>query len=348
MTPGDEVSGSSGSSDTPGAAGGARGAADDERGAADSERGAADGDGATRVVAVVVTYRPDLALTGPLLTALAEQCAAVVVVDNGSDDVALTALTDAGAAVGAELVPLGHNAGIARAQNVGIARARELGADAVLLSDQDSLPAPDMIERLLDGAARARARGVRVGAVGPVSSDTRSSTEQMVYVARRWGPRRVRPGEARDGLVDAAFLIASGCLIDVAALDAVGAMNEAWFIDHVDLEWGLRARRAGFHLLAVMDAHLDHELGDSLTKLPGRAQEVHVHAPVRTYYLARNTVLLIRSGLMSPWWRVGYAVWLAKYVAFNALLAAPRRERVALMARGLRDGLRGRTGPLRP
>ncbi|TRW43597.1 glycosyltransferase family 2 protein [Georgenia yuyongxinii] len=298
------------------------------------------------VVAVVVTYRPDLALTVPLLRALADQCAHVVVVDNGSAQDARDGLAAVCAEVGAELLPLGHNAGIARAQNVGTDRARELGADLVLFSDQDSLPAPDMVSRLRDGWARAASRGVRVGAVGPVSSDTRSTTEQMVYVARRWGPRRARPEEAHDGLVEAAFLIASGCLIDVAALDEVGGMNEAWFIDHVDLEWGLRARRAGLRLYAVPDAHLDHELGDRLTKLPGRAQEVHVHSPVRTYYLARNTVLLIRSGLMTPAWRLGYAVWLAKYVAFNALLAAPRRRRIALMARGLRDGVTGRTGPL--
>ncbi|WP_418606719.1 glycosyltransferase family 2 protein [Georgenia sp. SUBG003] len=292
----------------------------------------------------MVTHEPDLALTQPLLRELVRQCAGVVVVDNASSD--SSTLSAACAATGAELLRLGTNTGIAHAQNVGIARAREQGADAVLLSDQDSLPAADMVEALLAGLRRAQGLGERVGAVGPVSSDTRSATEQMVYVARRWGPRRARPDEARDGLVRAAFLIASGCLITAEALDAVGPMNDAWFIDHIDLEWGLRATRAGFSLYAVTDARLDHELGDRLTKLPGRAQEVHVHSPVRTYFLARNTVLLVRSGLMSTWWRVGYVVWLSKYVAFNALLASPRRRRAALMARGLADGLRGRTGPL--
>ncbi|WP_123914017.1 glycosyltransferase family 2 protein [Georgenia muralis] len=297
------------------------------------------------VVAVVVTYRPDLARTRLLLEALAAQCGRVVVVDNGSSVTA--ALAEVCAHAGAELVPLPVNEGIARAQNVGIERATTLGAWAVLLSDQDSMPAPDMVDRLLDGLRRATAAGLRVGAVGPVSSDTRSATEQMVYVARRWGPRRARPEEAHDGLVEAAFLIASGCLVTVEALAAAGPMNEAWFIDHVDLEWGLRARRHGFDLLAVTDARLDHELGDRLARVPGRAQEVHVHAPVRNYYLARNTVLLIRSGLMPLGWSVGYVVWLAKYAAFNLVAVAPRRARATMLARGLRDGLLGRTGPLR-
>lgn len=299
--------------------------------------------GAAGVVAVVVTYRPDVARTRSLLAALAAQCEHVVVVDNGS---AAGDLAEACSSAGAELVALPRNEGIAHAQNIGIERALVLGARFVVLSDQDSMPAPDMVGRLLDGLRRATAAGRRVGAVGPVSSDTRSTSEQMVYVTRRWGPRRARPEDARDGLVEAAFLIASGCLVTAEALAAVGPMNEAWFIDHVDLEWGLRARRRGYALLAVTDARLDHELGDRLARVPGRAQEVHVHAPVRNYYLARNTVLLIRSGLMPLAWSVGYVVWLAKYAAFNVVAVAPRRRRAAMLARGLRDGLLGRTGPL--
>jgi len=300
-----------------------------------------------RVVAVVVTYQPDVTLTAPLLHALADQCAAVLVVDNGSEPARGERLRAACEATGAELIELGRNEGIARAQNIGITRALDDGAGAVLLSDQDSLPAPDMVERLLDGLDRATARGRAVAAVGPVSTDTRSATEQMVYVSRTWGPRRARPEESRDGLVEAAFLIASGCLVTAAALRDVGPMNEAWFIDHVDLEWGLRARRAGYALYAVTEARLDHELGDRLAKIPGRAQEVHVHSPVRTYFISRNTVLLVRSGLMGWRWSVGYVVWLLKYVAFNVVVPAGRLRRATLMARGLRDGVLGRTGPLR-
>jgi rhamnosyltransferase len=299
------------------------------------------------VVAVMVTYEPTPDLSGPLLEALTAQVDRVIVVDNGSTPGLAGPLVTQAERLGAEVLLLGANRGIATAQNVGIRRARELGAGAVLLSDQDSLPAPDMVETLLSGLDRARARGVLVAAVGPVSTDTRSADEQMVYVPRRWGPRRARPDDVHGGLIDTAFLIASGCLADMAALEAVGAMNDDWFIDHVDLEWGLRARAAGYHLFAVTDARLDHELGDRLTKLPGRAQEVHVHSPTRTYYLTRNTVLLVRSDLMGWRWRVGYVVWLAKYVAFNSLLVGQRRQRVALMWRGLRDGLAGRTGSLR-
>ncbi|MET0433245.1 MAG: hypothetical protein ABW025_03680, partial [Cellulomonas sp.] len=54
----------------------------------------------TGVVAVVVTYRPDVAATTVLLRALAPQVDTVVLVDNGSD------VADV-AALGAELAPHG-------------------------------------------------------------------------------------------------------------------------------------------------------------------------------------------------------------------------------------------------
>ncbi|MDO8119969.1 glycosyltransferase family 2 protein [Isoptericola sp. b490] len=299
----------------------------------------------TSVVAVVVTFGPDLELTETLLRSLSAQVEHVVVVDNGSPDV--TGLRDLCARTGVRFEPLATNTGIAAAQNVGIAAARDLAATHVLLSDQDSVPAADMVELLLAGLRAAERRGDRPGAVGPVSVDVRSADEVMVYRDSRWGPRRSPCTPDTDGLVEATFLLASGCLIPLDVLDDVGGMNEAWFIDHVDLEWGLRARRRGWTLHAVVAARLDHRLGDRLVRLPGRRQEVHVHSPTRVYYLARNTVLLVRSGLLPVPWRIGYLVWLAKLTAFNALLVPPRWRRARLAVRGVLDGLLRRTGPLR-
>lgn len=303
------------------------------------------------VVAVVVTYRPQPDLTAALLEALAPQVGAVVVVDNGSPADVVEELRTAVAAAPATLLALGTNTGIAAAQNVGIGWARGRGARFVLLSDQDSLPAPDMVERLLAGFAKAgevaapeRPRGP--AAVGPITMDNRNEGAPLLFSDHFWGPRRAAAPREDGALVDATFLIASGCLIATDALDVAGPMNDAWFIDHVDLEWGLRARAVGYGLYGVVGAHLAHALGDRTQRVPGRERAVHIHSPRRNYYLARNTVLLIRSGLMPVRWRVGYAVWITKYAVFHVLAVRPRRARLAFLTRGLLDGLRGRTGPL--
>ncbi|WP_103063637.1 glycosyltransferase family 2 protein [Actinomyces qiguomingii] len=294
------------------------------------------------VVAVVVTYEPDHELTG-LLNDLAAQCRHVLVVDNGSSPACLARITAAVTQAGAELIALGSNRGIGAAQNVGIARARELGASHVLLSDHDSLPAPGMVDRLLAGFDSAG----HVAAVGPLPEEDRAGADQLVYVSRTWKPGRATREELNCDRLEVAFLIASGCLIRLEALEAIGGMDESLFIDHVDLEWGLRARNAGYRLLVVPAARLNHRLGDEVVMLPGRSQPIHVHGPARNYFLTRNTITLIRrSGLMPKRWRLRYVYWLIKYVGFNSLLRDRGPERRRMLLRGVRDGMRSRSGAL--
>lgn len=298
------------------------------------------------VTAVVVTFQPDVDALAALLRALAPQVDHLVVVDNASEAALVHDVENLAAQVGATVVPLPANTGIGAAQNVGIARAQALGATAVLLSDQDSLPAPTMVAELLAGLRRAREAGAEVAAVGPVTVDERAPGSTLLFAARRWGPRRAAVPEDSDALVPVVFLLASGELIPREALERVGPMNEAWFIDHVDLEWGLRAGRAGLTMYGVPRARLGHHLGDRTVRLPGRRHEVHIHSPTRNYYMARNTLLLVRSGLLPVPWRIGYVAWIVKYSVFYVLMVRPRGRRLRLLARGLSDGVRGRTGPL--
>lgn len=299
-----------------------------------------------RVVAVVVTYRPDLTATSVLLRALAPQVARLVVVDNGSDPAQVVELRTEVDAVGGQLLDLPGNIGIAAAQNLGVERARSLDARYVLLSDQDSVPASDMVCRLVEGIERARAEHGPVAAVGPVTVDERNPGAALLFSDHRWGPRRATVPAVEGDLVPATFLIASGCLVDLAALGEIGEMNADWFIDHIDLEWGLRARRAGYGLFGVVGAQLEHSLGDRVQRIPGRERDVHIHSPGRNYYMARNTVLLVRSGLLPTAWRIGYLAWITKYSGFYVLAVTPRLRRARLLLRGLADGARGRTGAL--
>lgn len=293
------------------------------------------------VIAVVVTYHPGSGYER-LLEALAEQCRSVVVVDNGSAENELRRLRSQCYREDTVLIEMGYNAGIARAQNRGIDEARALGARWVLLSDDDSAPTPGMVSRLVNAAETAGGTR-RIAAVGPLVREN-NGADDLVYVPRRWGPRRATPEELDTPLLSVAFLIASGCLIDLRALDDVGGMNENLFIDHVDLEWGLRAHSRGYELLVATAALMDHSLGDQVIEVPGRRQPVHIHAPVRNYYMVRNTLWLVGSGLLPPFWRVGYLWWLAKYSGFNVLVNAPRRKRLAAVLLGTADALRGRYG----
>ena len=296
------------------------------------------------MVAVVVTYHPDTDQVGRLVDALAPQVDDLLVMDNGSDADTLARLDQVLDHRGT-VVPLGDNLGIAAAQNRGIDRARADGATHVLLSDDDSGPAPDMVARLL-AALDEDATG-RLGAVGPVAVDARTPQAPLVFTDQGSGPRRIRDLPRTEGtVVDVAFLLASGCLIDLRVVDDIGGMDEDLFIDHVDLEWGLRARRHGWRVGVVVGARLEHQLGDATRRVLWRSRDVHIQHTVRNYYTVRNTLWLVRGRAMPTRWRFGYLAWISRYIVYYLALVPPRWTRARLMGRAVRDALRGRLGRL--
>lgn len=299
------------------------------------------------VAAVVVTWQPDPDALGLVLKRLRPQVDELILVDNSERAEDRAHARRLAVEFRCESIEVGFNSGIAQAQNLGIAQALSHGAQYLLLFDDDSDPADDLVARLRSGLLAEQAAGRRVAAVGPRVHDIRDDTAVLAFIDTVLGPRRASTQPGQEAM-PAAFLVASGCLIDAHALRQIGPMREDLFIDHVDLEWALRARRAGWTLLVLHDVPLRHRLGErTLRPWPLRRRSVHVHAPVRNYYLVRNTLLLLRGRLMPIGWRAGYLIWLAKFALFNALCVAPRWPRALWIARGLRDGLFGRSGAAR-
>lgn len=288
------------------------------------------------IVAIVVTYQPTLDILDQLLVALWPQVKSVVVVDNGSH-FDLEAWNRERVTNPVELLLLGENRGIAAAQNVGIQWARDRGAGFVLLMDQDSVPAPDMVEKLLS----ALSEQLLPAAAGPRYMDARQDNPPPFI--RVHGLRLVRCACATEkSVVPVDYLIASGCLIPMSVLDKVGGMRDDLFIDYVDIEWGLRARHHGFHSYGVCPAHMQHSLGDHPIKFFGKS--IPLHSPLRHYFHFRNAVLLYREPWVPLNWKLvdGWRL-LLKYV-FYSLFAKPRLAHWRMMTLGVWHGLVGKTG----
>ena len=251
------------------------------------------------VSGIIVTYNPDFKGLKSLLDAIVPQLGSVIIVDNGSKADIGTWLREQDVHV--DLVTLGDNLGIAKAQNVGIEQARAHGSGFVLLLDQDSLPAPDMVATLLAAAKAQMSEGVNLGCVGPRYQDTRQNNPPPFI--RTNGFRLERQAcVTPDAVVDVDYLIASGCLIPMSTLDDVGGMREELFIDYVDIEWGLRAQQKGYRSFGVCAALMKHDLGDEPILFLGR--QIPVHSPLRHYYHFRNAIWLYRQ----PWLRFNWKV----------------------------------------
>jgi rhamnosyltransferase len=288
------------------------------------------------VCAVVVWHHPEPGTLTRLVAAVAPQVSAVVAVDNTPDP------PRTGEFDGVLVLRQPVNIGLAAAQNLGISWARSHGHTHVLLLDQDSVPESEMVDSLLaaiDGLAAQRP-----AAVGPVFRDPREHRDAP-FVRVGFPMSKKVWCSADQAPVECDFLISSGALIPLAVLDDVGPMDDALFIDNVDLEWSFRARARGYRLFGVCTAAMEHHLGDARTPILGGRVGVVTHSPVRLYFIMRNRITLYRlPHTPRVWIAQDLPRVLIKFLLFSVCVG-PRRRNVRYMLRGLADGVRGRLGP---
>ncbi len=302
-----------------------------------------------RVLAVVVSYNPDLSQLNAGLQALLKQGCDIAVVDNGSsnlNDVENT-ISDI-ASDKLVLLPQSSNLGLGAAHNIGIQQARAGGYHYLLIMDQDSLPLEGMVDKLVL-AHKAKSRVSQVSAVGVsyLNVDNGSESFFVRFGALKFARHYCRDKDS-DGCIEADFLISSGSLISMQAIESIGEMDEGLFIDHVDTEWFLRAKHKGYTAYGACDAVMQHGLGENthIVSLAGRQRNVPQHKPFRYYYIFRNSVLLYKRGYASGLWKWNDIQRLAMIGLMFGLVKGPRRANAAMMFKGIWHGLLGRQGPL--
>jgi GT2 family glycosyltransferase len=221
----------------------------------------------------------------------------IVVVDNASDDGSAAMVRDefAGAA-NLTLIANPFNANYARGTNQALAAAR---GELLLLLNPDALVTPGALDAL---AAFLRARP-DAAAVAPrlVHEDGRTQHSMRGFPtpgALLWdvlGLARVFPGSRRFGAYRMPFFdydragpapqpMASCLLLTRKALEAVGPMDAARFpLFFNDVDWCLRAHRAGLAVYYTPDARVVHRGGASTSKIRTDAVRESHRALLRFY-----------------------------------------------------------------
>src|SRR5450830_1302642 len=228
----------------------------------------------SNICGILITYNPDINFFKLQIKALIEQLDYLIVIDNDSalqhEIQKIVSLTSGSIA----FEGLDDNYGLSAAQNIGIKRASKLYATHIVLFDQDSLIEQGFIKGLLEAETVLFAAGKKVGAVGPLFFDpvTNGVYPATVYM----GPflKRVSLNKPNSE-VEATYVIASGCLISMNALNQVGLMNDQLFIDYIDVEWSLRAKHFGFNVYMTSRAKMAHTIGDNRVSIFGRTISIH-------------------------------------------------------------------------
>lgn len=279
----------------------------------------------TTTAGVVLAFRPDQTMRDRVAL-LRAQVDRVYVVNNSPDDERTTeVLGPLRSTPEVVVIDQERNVGVAAGFNAGMRRALEDGHDYVWIFDQDSTVAEGMLETLL----AAFAGRDDVGIVGPA---LRAEETGFLY-----------DGDRGEGAAERPALISSGALFSRATLERIGLHDERLFIDYVDHDISLRARRAGLVCLKVFDTVLDHRFGASTpARFLGRRVYLSNYSPFRQYYMTRNRVIMVRRYGLGRWFWED-AAYAAKAWIKVLLCERDRGPKVGAAIRGAVDGIRFRS-----
>ncbi len=211
----------------------------------------------------------------------------LLVVDNASTDG--TPATIAARFPAVEVIVNAANLGYAAGNNVGLRRALEAGADYVLLLNNDTLVAPDMLYELVAAALADQ----RAGLLSPKMYYA-DHPDRLWYAGARQQPLTLAAVHTHRDELDTVqpqtpqavdYVFGCGMLIRRAVLEEVGLLDPGYFMYYEDADFCLRVRAAGYRLLYVPRARLWHRVAAS-------TQE---QRPLWFYYRAQSRGRLLRQ-----------------------------------------------------
>lgn len=241
-----------------------------------------------RVAAYITAYQDAAALTA-CITALQAQSytiGQILIVDNSPTPLLEQEEED---------VLIWHcpeNIGIAAGMARGLAWALAQNYDFLWTFDQDSVPASDCLARLVQTYDQTVRPDYPIGMVAPTPRDAR--TGEVVQPSQFLGDRfRGFHPPSETSAYECDVPITSGSLVWLGSLREVPPPNPELFIDGIDLDYGLRLRRAGFHNLIVPQAAMVHRFGmPFVVHFGGRKKVFQRYSPLRYYYICRNQTYL--------------------------------------------------------
>jgi len=288
------------------------------------------------VAAVVVTFnrRELLGRLLDVLTTIPELDAILVVNNASTDETAefLDSLTDHRI----QHRTLSTNLGGAGGFQTGMQWAVEAGYDLAWLMDDDGVPTPDCLSRLLEYRGDYDFWGPAVLA--------EQDPSRLCFPVRKPGTATVARTltELRessvDGVVADVVIPFNGVLVTRELAEQIGTPRAEFFIWGDDVEYLWRAQRAGARTGTVVDAHFLHPMTDDLgtPMMFGRTTYNHSPSDLKHYAMARNNtvnLLTYRGPLHAA------AFW-AKTLWFYSFVK-PSLSRLRLSRDAISAGLRG-------
>jgi len=288
------------------------------------------------VVAVVVTWNPNLTVLEQALNSYKSKCR-VVIVDNGSDSITMTFLRNE-VSPNCQLIECGANFGIAVALNRGIRAGLGWKPEFYCFLDQDSVLEDGTLESLIMLSRQLSLHGDEVPVVAPIPVARDCGVPIGMYST-------LSEYSLNQQVIQVESIYASGLVVP-ASFAVVARQMESFFIDYVDTEWCYRVRALyGAKIYVAPKLRIFHQVGDTEFGFGFvRRRPLLVHSPLRQYFQLRNAIWMLRLPYIPIKVRVAIALRCLARVGILATSVAPRCIRLKYIAFAFLDGLRGRSG----
>ena len=208
----------------------------------------------------------------------------IIVIDNASSDgsnLELKKITNI------DLIENNKNLGFVGGNNIGIKFALKQKADYILLLNNDTIVESDFLAKLVN----AMESDSGIGLTG--SKIMNYNDRQKIWSAgggiKKWSKKTFQYGEGKidDGSYDEPkevdFL--SGCclLIRREVIEKIGLLDDDYFMYYEDVDYCLKAKRAGFKVFYVPQSVIWHKVANSSSR------------SFRDFYRMRNYILYMNK-----------------------------------------------------
>lgn len=266
----------------------------------------------------------------------------IMVVDNGSIDGSLNALKRRFPS-GLKFIETGRNLGFAGGCNAGIRQALKDGADYVLLLNNDTVVAPDFVSELVAAAKGEPEAGILCSKVyfhdrPDVIWYSGAYFNSLIGWGRHLGFNKKGGGES--GVCETGRPTGCAMMVRRDLCERTGLFDEDYFCYAEDLDWGMRARKAGFKVLYVPSSRVWHKVS---------ASSGAVGTAASLYYSTRNTLRCVDRNrpLPLPLRHARYGSILAASFLSLMTMKVPAAPGARMIIKGFRDYFRGVKGELR-
>lgn len=224
-----------------------------------------------RQTRAVIVHYGDRSLTAGALASIGRGSVRpgfVAVVDNGPPGMELQTADYANSGIDVVVVAPGRNTGFAGGVRLGLRTPSPIDTRYVWLFNNDAQSDPDALAELLEAHGRIGDRSVVSSLI--LNSKTNAIWfENAVFLPWRLDCRHVAyRGPAADDVVmddsinwrSVRYLPGCSLLAPITVFDEVGDLDDAFFIYGEDVDFSIRAQRAGFRLVVARRSVVHHRV----------------------------------------------------------------------------------------